>query len=381
MHNSLYYQIGGKVATSVLSILLLLLFSCTGKSTDNSLCLIETDGIIKIDETNLSNIINVKRLVPLEGGEKCMVGDITKLIKVDGMYFVESARNTLLVFDSLGHYLNKIGDVGGAENEYISISDFDVCEGRVYVLSPMRIQEYSIAGKYLRTIPTKYAAASALKVLEKKIVLYVLGDEKLIHVMDKEGKEETSDVESMEAMRVTSAITFHPFGDELLMPICYSNSLLAYHITRGEIRTMDMTDYYDAITPDILTEIEETGEKSKMDSYRIFDGFMMTQSQMLVAGKKGDEISLYTKDLASDKTHSYDFMKIEDDVTFGKGVTFFHGNTQAQDCFISFVEPPLMKERLDKSQDKGSELYQQWKRLVDEADDLSNPVLVEYTLK
>lgn len=154
-------------------------------------CLIEKSGIVNIDETRLSNIVNVKRLVQLESGEDYMVGDITKLIKKEGLYFVESGRNSLFVFDSLGHFQNDIGEVGGAENEYIGISDFDVCKDCVYVLSPMKIQLFSIKGEYLRTIPMKFSAASALKVLDDKIVLYVLGDENLIHVIDMEGKEKS----------------------------------------------------------------------------------------------------------------------------------------------------------------------------------------------
>lgn len=141
----------------IVSSLLFLLSSCTGKSGSESRCLIETGGIVDVNETKLSNIVNVEKIVPLESGEECMVGDITKLVKAGGLYFVESARNTLLVFDSLGHYLNDIGDVGAAENEYIGISDFDVCGDCVYVLSPMKIQLFSIKGEYLRTIPTKFS--------------------------------------------------------------------------------------------------------------------------------------------------------------------------------------------------------------------------------
>lgn len=157
--------------------------------------------------------------------------------------------------------------------------------------------------------------------------------------------------------------------------------MLDFRIEDGEIENMCVTDYDDAITPETLTEIEEKGEKSKLESYRIFDGLMMTQSQMLIAGKKGESISLYTKDLNSGETKCYDFMKIEDDVTFGKAASFFTGDTQAQDCFISYVELPLMRERLEKSQDKDSQLYQQWTQLVEKSNNLENPVLLEYTIK
>jgi len=380
MRNFMYSKAKGIGAILASTLFLPFLFSCTGKGGGEPRCLIETEEIINVEETRLSNIIKVEKVIPLESGADCMVGDITKLVKENGMYFVESARNAILVFDSAGRFLNDIGDVGGAENEYTSISDFDVCGESVYVLSPMKIQEYSIAGKYVRTIPTQYAAASALKVLNDKFILYVLGDEHLIHVTDKEGKETAAEVESTEAMRETKAITFHPFGEELLIPVSYSNGMLAYDTAKGSIETADVTDYSDAVSVETLTKIEETGDRGMLDSYRIFDGLATTQRQLLFAGKKGAEISLYVKDAKSDKAKCYDFMKIEDDVTFGSIGSFFTGNTQAQDCFITYVDLPLMKERMEKSQAKDTPMFRQWEQLVDSCSELSNPVLIEYTM-
>lgn len=72
-----------------------------------------------------SDIYSGVRYIVLEGGNSSAIGNVDKirLTKNDDLIVFDSEARLVLLFDSVGNFKNKIGNVGRAENEYIEPLD------------------------------------------------------------------------------------------------------------------------------------------------------------------------------------------------------------------------------------------------------------------
>ena len=96
-----------------LSAIITLLCGCKTSIHDNDNFLFDSNTPICTSETKLSDIISIKRIVPLETNDESIVGeDVGKIQKQGNRFYISFNRNTLLAFDENGKYLNKIGGVG-----------------------------------------------------------------------------------------------------------------------------------------------------------------------------------------------------------------------------------------------------------------------------
>ena len=110
-----------------------------------------------VPSITFSDIFSELQLVPLEPKKECMLTRIEKF-KVDGdkiFIYNEGANLGVFVFDINGKYLNKIGDIGTAKDEYIYIEDMtiDTENKRVLILTLDNVKMYEYDGKYIATIP------------------------------------------------------------------------------------------------------------------------------------------------------------------------------------------------------------------------------------
>lgn len=94
--------------------------------------------------------------IPLETNEDCLVDEIRKLkMAGDTIYIADDTKITM--FSRLdGSYLGKIHKQGRGPGEYITLTDFDVRDSRLYVLSNVdcEIIVYNAFGDVLKTIDT-----------------------------------------------------------------------------------------------------------------------------------------------------------------------------------------------------------------------------------
>ena len=127
-------------------------------------------------ETNASieEFIEEVTLVPLETNDECLLGELEKIHESDGCLYISDQRKAaVFVFDKSGKYLYKIERRGNGPEEYVEVSDFDVKDGVVYVLSnpSKRILAYDENGKCVKTIGLN-AWYHYLVVEKNRVVLY-----------------------------------------------------------------------------------------------------------------------------------------------------------------------------------------------------------------
>lgn len=78
---------------------------------------------------------------------------IDKMLYVDGRFYILDYMGTssVIVFDDKGHFLFKVGSVGQGPGEYARVTDFDVNNGRIYLLDSKKrmIFSYNLEGDFL----------------------------------------------------------------------------------------------------------------------------------------------------------------------------------------------------------------------------------------
>ena len=137
--------------------------SCTGNGNQSSMTGEPEIRKIDLSTTNdeyalYENIYETKEVIPLESKPECMIKSIRRILPFQGNYyvFVLDGKNQecVLVFDSEGHYLHKIGTYGHGHGEYATIKDFCIDEEgkRVIILSAnSTVYVYQLDGKFLFT--------------------------------------------------------------------------------------------------------------------------------------------------------------------------------------------------------------------------------------
>lgn len=145
------------------TLILLLVFSLTISSCDNRKQIKKfntrkSERISinpKIDNSILASEIfqNIK-LIPLETNSKSIIGEIDKIQFYDGNYFILDRRKqkAVFVFDSLGSFIQKIGNVGKGPGEYIDPVDFIIKNNEIEILARFlkkRIK-YSLNGDLIK---------------------------------------------------------------------------------------------------------------------------------------------------------------------------------------------------------------------------------------
>lgn len=100
----------------------------------------ENNGGIFVDINQRNNVyfsdfFDCIDLIPLETNSESLIKLIDKVIDYQQRFYIlDRQLACLFIFDSDGHFLNKINNRGGGPNEYINISDFELDYKREKVL-------------------------------------------------------------------------------------------------------------------------------------------------------------------------------------------------------------------------------------------------------
>ena len=104
----------------------------------------------------LADIFEPLQTVCLETKDSCMLQRIEKVEVVDDCYYVLEGRGrpAVLVFDSKGRFVRRIGTQGHGKGEYVNAADFtvDQTNGRVVILSaPSKVYIYDLQGQFIKS--------------------------------------------------------------------------------------------------------------------------------------------------------------------------------------------------------------------------------------
>ena len=178
-----------KLKNTLFTLLVCIFASCGGGSQKTS------DEMTISMKTNVpvEELVKDATLIPLETTDDCLLGDLEKIYESDGrLYILDMNRTTVFVFDISGKFLYKIERRGQGPEEYLEVSDFDVMDGVIYVLSRVnkRILAYDKNGKCVKIIPLK-AWYDNLAVEKERVILYANRGNELMYdvaVINHEGE-------------------------------------------------------------------------------------------------------------------------------------------------------------------------------------------------
>lgn len=340
----------------------------------------------KIDnQMNISSILKVKKITPLETTDNSLIGKIDKMYKCGECYYIQTNNKALKVFDQEGKYLFQIGSLGIGPEEFPVLTDFDVDSEYVYVLTTQKILVYDTSGNYKRSISIPLNA-SGFRVVGDKFLIFALGEKNVIYVVDTKGKIIEKKLKRNQSLRLARAVPFICYEThKILFQKGYSNDLLSYNVRTGDFEEMIFISSEKAVSSEKENELIETTGKKGQDllSYgMMFDGMMSSSYQTIFGSmEKGQGLILWVKDFIKGTQKSYVLSKLRDDLTYTSPDFFACGNTYSPESFISFVQPYRIIEGLEmNTKYSAEENYKIMRNLLDSIEDVeeSNPIIIEY---
>ena len=156
----------------LLLALTLCLSACSMKDYESIPGTVDTnnlDGVTEIEINDMSehsigmysDVFSDVRYVALELTKESIVGDIDKIAVTPNneLLVLDSNNKSILLFDSIGKFKNRIGSFGHGKNEYISPLDiaYDKYHDNVivYDIRKNKLMYYDIAGNYKKSVSLK----------------------------------------------------------------------------------------------------------------------------------------------------------------------------------------------------------------------------------
>lgn len=153
------------------------LYSCAGGNNDNVSIKNRTDITwnLSSDESINSPFKKMYReYIFLKGTpEKNILSNIQEIIYNNGKLFIRDNRN-INVYNEDGKYINSIGEVGRAKNEYYKISDISIMSDTIYVLDNTtdRLIMYGIEGNFIRDTILPIPLIAGIATTKQGFILY-----------------------------------------------------------------------------------------------------------------------------------------------------------------------------------------------------------------
>lgn len=157
-----------KIVNLCVILWVIFLFSCSTSGREGVILHNDNLRIVNIDEIPKEGFLKAssvfKRVKPiiLETTDESLIGHIGGVYVFDDfiVIFDNSPQKAILVFDSKGKFVRKIGKLGAGPEEYLNISDFTVdSENReIYIMdqSASKINKYNIlSGEFVNSIEVK----------------------------------------------------------------------------------------------------------------------------------------------------------------------------------------------------------------------------------
>ncbi|WP_320990251.1 6-bladed beta-propeller [Bacteroides sp.] len=145
----------------------------------------QEDNIIK-----LSTIIDSIDYVPLATDNEYLIGNVDKLIVTDDSFYIidKDISFSIYCFNKKGKFIRKIGNRGASDKEYVSITDVNIYNEKIYIWdsSSRKLLIYKSNGDFIRSISSDYAAESIAILNDSQVAFY--GDYKHNYKFEDKGR-------------------------------------------------------------------------------------------------------------------------------------------------------------------------------------------------
>ena len=311
------------------------------------------------------------------------MGEIEKIIKRDGFIYVKSRNRPLALFDEKGRFIHNIGKIGAGPEDYSMLADFDINNKEIYILTINKIQVYDLEGNWIRTVPLDLNA-SGIRLTDDKMLIFALGNENVIHLLDNSGQKMKSLLKRNQALRICRNISFVKYGNYILFPMGRSNDILAYdtsgngvfkkisYLSSGQLSNEEESDFME----------NNQSYKKELDNLGFFDGMITDNTHVIVPFIKKGKVTLWIKNIRTSQIQAYELSSLKNDLTFSSTHSFFLDNMESKDAFLTYVMPYKLKEYLQKTQhQEKNQHYERLNKVMENCEDEGNPILIEYKIK
>lgn len=236
-----------------------------GKQQTDSRHFFAVSNAQELPAANLSDLIEVVRVVPLESSDSVVVGNVSKIVKHGDRYYVYSeigrtaGMGNIAVFDAAtGAFVNNIGRRGEGPGEIsmFTMIDFAVTDTAVIVTDgSQRILYFSPEGQFIAS-RTLSAPANNILALPDHLLTYSENDSLTIHLYSPAGSEEMAFAPVTPLSNIGSSDRFIALeGGKVMQSPMWCNETLVYDPATNNWSDTLITDIPDIET---LARYQET---------------------------------------------------------------------------------------------------------------------------
>lgn len=338
----------------------------------------------------ISSMLQSFKVIQLETTDQSLIGGhIGKIKKIANKYFISSDKKELLVFDSTGLFIKKIGKIGQGPGEYSSISDYDVFEnGNIAILDINKLLLYDKYGIYIKTVPLDITGFNIKIINEDRILLYSSGEKYVIYEFNMSGRIINKKIESLQSTRLGRNIAFTIYGhNKIITQIGHSNDFVFYNCDNNEF------SFSKLLSDNILTAsreedlIKNNGLRylNTLPDLKFIDGVAGCNTHLLFAcGSTNDDFSAQILNVDEKKIQHVISKNDINDITFTSPFFMEYAClAEAKDCFITYVYHDDihtgLKEHNEFSENPNYRKFEEFYSNKNEKEiQEKNPLLVEF---
>ena len=157
--------------------MLLLLYSCGKQQQTDSQTTISTIVMKDVKDTpfDLSKLSTSVKYIKLDTNDSCLIRNIKKIFYIDNQIIIGS-DDMILFFNEDGKLKNIVNQRGEGPEEYIGLSDFDICrnKGVISVLDTRgkKIMQYDLSGNFKKKIKLNHWSIGLQNINDSINLLY-----------------------------------------------------------------------------------------------------------------------------------------------------------------------------------------------------------------
>jgi hypothetical protein len=377
----------------LLSVFMGLLLSqgCKEAPVDNAITCLSTAP--STEEQYLSSVFDSCKVIKLETTEESLVGRfIGKIKKTQNAYYIQCDLKYLLKFDENGKFLQKIMMLGNGPGEYTAIRNYDILPNGDFIICDVQsVHVYDCDWKHKKTISLDMYGFNIRVIGDGKFIICASRQEYFIYLFNSDGNVLSKQLKTEGLRTGYWSVSLLPLGkNNIIYKAGNTNSFICY-----DIRTNIFSDINLLCDGDFITNAEEIELKKQHDLYymdwypstNIIDRISACESHLVFrAGNKSNGMKYYVLNSDNRNIEHVFTNKTINDIYFAPTNLLRDrlGNSDARDCFITYVGVDEILEGLDKN--SALQENKQYQKLKQELAGITNPedenpVLIELYVK
>lgn len=316
---------------------------------DETIRLVDREFLDK--KLELSQIINVQKVINLETNDQSIIGKVDKIIRLKNHFYILDQRsaNSVFIFDVNGKFINKIQGEGKGPEEILSPHDITINENLEELLVLDRRQKkvcfYTELGGFKRYIHLGFAPTH-IEILPDDKMVFVSQGEYSIYITDKNGMVISKYLKADPRFQMTLNKPLLTNDGHVYFTRFLDNNI--YEIEHNKVLKWKTIDYGEkGLTQDNYKELGTTGMDILIpESYKygIYAPIITSQYFSFYFNYKKRGYFLVNNEQTGKLLIS---PGVSDDL-FGGGVLLLSGSWQVDDKLVTVIEPSRINPEKSK---------------------------------